>query len=372
MISIAQPLLGSEEATAVLQVLASGRLAQGEQVANFERRFAERCGVHEAVAVSSGTAALHLALLAHDIGPGDEVITTAFSFAATANVILLVGATPVFVDIEPDTYTLDPVLVEAAITPRTRAILPVHLYGNPCNMERLTQIATSHDLVLIEDACQAHAATIDNRAIGSFGTGCFSFYPTKNMTTGEGGIVTTNQPVIAEKVRLLRSHGQQARYQHTTLGYNLRMTEMQAALGLVQLSKLEQFTEQRIANARFLTGQLQESVQTPIARPGYRHVYHQYTIRVPDERDSWAATLQARGIGTAIHYPIPIYRQPFYRNATSLFRISAPGRAADTSCDLHLPETELAAQQVLSLPVHPALSEEDLSTIVKEVLALCH
>jgi len=239
-------------------------------------------------------------------------------------------------------------------------------------MEQFTQIATSHDLVLIEDACQAHAATIDNKAIGSFGTGCFSFYPTKNMTTGEGGIVTTNQPVIAEKVRLLRSHGQQARYQHTTLGYNLRMTEMQAALGLVQLSKLEQFTEQRIANAHFLTRQLQGLVQTPIARPRHRHVYHQYTIRVPAERDSWAAILQARGIGTAIHYPIPIYRQPFYRNTTLLFRISAPGKAADTSCDLHLPETELAAQQVLSLPVHPALSEENLSTIVKEVLTLCH
>src|SRR5205085_7595576 len=180
--------------------LASGQLAQAEQVAAFERRFADLCRVREAVAVSSGTAALHLALLAHDVGPGDEVITTSFSFAATANVILLVGATPVFVDIEPDTYNINPALVEAAITPRTKAIMPVHLYGNPCAMQRLEEIAHAHSLVVIEDACQAHAAMIDGKPVGGFGTGCFSFYPTKNMTTGEGGIVTTNDPLIAERL----------------------------------------------------------------------------------------------------------------------------------------------------------------------------
>src|SRR5437879_3159720 len=202
MISIASPLLGAEEKDAVLQVLLSGQLAKGELVAAFEQGFAEICNVEEAVAVSSGTAALHLALLAHGIGPGDEVITTAFSFAATANVILLVGATPVFVDIEPDTYNIDPVLVEAAITSRTRAILPVHLYGNPCDVRRLQQLAAAHHLALIEDACQAHAASVGEKPVGSFGTGCFSFYPTKNMTTGEGGMVTTNDPMIAERVRL--------------------------------------------------------------------------------------------------------------------------------------------------------------------------
>jgi len=375
MISIARPLLGDEEAAAVLHVLASGQLAQGEQVAIFERCFAEMCGVREAVAVSSGTAALHLALLAHDIGPGDEVITTAFSFAATANVILLAGATPVFVDIEPDTYNIDPALVEAAITPRTRAILPVHLYGNPCDMKQLEQLASTHGLIIIEDACQAHDARVDNRAVGGFGTGCFSFYPTKNMTTGEGGIVTTNHPVIAERIRLLRSHGQQARYYHTTIGYNMRMTEIQAAIGLVQLRKLKQFNELRISNARFLTERFSGLLQTPVVRPGHRHVYHQYTIRVPDDRDQWAAQLHARGIGTGIHYPIPIYQQPFYRDSTSRFRISPPDGVANTQSepsDLHLPETEKAAKQVLSLPVHPALSEDDLSTIVREVLALCN
>ncbi len=377
MISIARPFLGIEEEAAILQVLASGQLAQGEQVAAFERRFAEVCQVQEAVAVSSGTAALHLALLAHDIGPGDEVITTPFSFAATANVILLVGATPVFVDIEPDTYSIDPALVEAAITPRTKAILPVHLYGHPCDMERLTALAAAHELVIIEDACQAHAAAIDGKPVGGFGTGCFSFYSTKNITTGEGGMVTTNDPAIAERVRLLRSHGQKERYHHKALGYNLRMTDMQGALGLVQVEKLEQFTQQRIANATFLTKRLSGSLQTPIVRPGYRHVYHQYTIRVPEyaDRDEWANQLRARGIGTGIHYPSVIHRQPFYQESLSRIRIVSSTVAADrndTAEEGQLPVAETAAKQVLSLPVHPALSEEDLSTIAREVLNLCH
>ncbi len=374
MISIAHPLLGAEEEAAVQRVLASGQLAQGEQVATFEQRFAETCHVREAVAVSSGTAALHLALLAHDIGPGDEVITTAFSFAATASVILLVGAAPVFVDIEPDTYNIDPALVEAAVTPHTKAIMPVHLYGNPCDMKRLEALAAAHHLALIEDACQAHAAKIDGKSVGSFGTGCFSFYATKNMTTGEGGMVTTNDPVIAERIRLLRNHGQTERYYHTTLGYNLRMTEIQGALGLVQVEKLEQFTEQRIANAAFLTQCLSESIQTPVVRPGFRHVYHQYTIRVAHDRDQWALQLRARGIGTAIHYPLAIHQQPLYREQIDKFRCLNAREMTDaryTGEDVRLPVTEMAAKQVLSLPVHPALSMEDLSTIVREVGALC-
>jgi perosamine synthetase len=373
-IPIARPLLGTEEEDAVLRVLVSGQLAQGEHVAAFERRFAEVCRVREAVAVSSGTAALHLALLAHNIGPGDEVITSAFSFAATANAVLLAGATPVFVDIQRDTYTIDPALVEAALTPRTKAIMPVHLYGHPCEMQRLGSLAAVHGLAIIEDACQAHAAAIDGKPVGSFGTGCFSFYATKNMTTGEGGMVTTDDPGVAERVRLLRSHGQQERYLHTTLGYNLRMTEIQGALGLVQLERLELFTERRIANAAFLTERLGGSVHTPIAHPGYRHVYHQYTIRVPEHREEWAMRLRSRGIGTAVHYPLAIHQQPFYRNHRGIWRcISDPEKmsAERTTGDVRLPVTEMAAEQVLSLPVHPALSREDLSTIAREVRALC-
>src|SRR5712692_11974359 len=261
MIPIACPQLGSEEQDAVLRVLAFGQLAQGECVAAFERRFAEICHVREAVAVSSGTAALHLALLAHDIGAGDEVITTAFSFAATANAILLAGATPVFVDIEQDTCTIDPSLVEAALSSRTKAIMPVHLYGHPCDMQRLVSLAAPRGLVIIEDACQAHAAQIDGKPVGSFGTGCFSFYATKNITTGEGGMVTTNDPGIAERARLLRSHGQKERYHHVALGFNQRMTELQAAIGLAQLEKLERFTEKRRANAAYLSKHLGPAVK---------------------------------------------------------------------------------------------------------------
>ena len=355
-IPVAYPLLGDEEREAVLRVLSSGQLAQGEQVAAFERRFARICQVQEAVAVSSGTAALHLALLAHGIGPGDEVITTPFSFAATANVIVLVGAKPVFVDIEPETYSIDSTLIEAAITPRTKAILPVHLYGHPCDMPALMSLAQAHHLVLIEDACQAHAAAIDGVPVGSFGTGCFSFYPTKNMTTGEGGIVTTNDHQLAERIRLLRSHGQKARYQHVTNGYNLRMTDIQAAIGLAQCEKLAFFTERRIANAAYLDQQLRPYIQTPVVRPGYRHVYHQYTIKVPSGRNAWQQTLHERGVGTAIHYPCPIHQQPFYQ---------------ELGYSLSLPHAEEAARQVLCLPIHPALNEEDLALVAQEVINLC-
>lgn len=374
MIRIAQPFVGVEEEEATRRVLASGQLAQGPQVALFEQQFAQLCQVKEAVAVSSGTSALQLALQAHDIGHGDEVITSAFSFAATANAILSIGATPVFVDIETDTYTLDPMQVEAAITPHTRAIMPVHLYGHPCDMRQLLPIAEVNALVIIEDACQAHGATIDGRAVGSFGTGCFSFYATKNITTGEGGMITTNDPAIADKARLLRNHGQQARYQHITLAYNMRMTELQGALGVVQLQKLEHVTQRRIANATYLTEQLKGMVQTPIVRTGCRHVYHQYTIRLEANRDQVAAQLHARGIETAIHYPLPIYRQPFYQQSPSLFRIAnyveqqQPGSERVIPI---LPVTERAVRQALSLPVHPALQEEELEMIAREVVALC-
>lgn len=374
MIPIAAPLMGGEEERAIQHVLVSGQLAQGANVAAFERRFAELCQVREAIAVSSGTAALHLALLGHGIGPGDEVITTAFSFAATANVIVLLGAIPVFVDIEPETYNLDANLVEAAITPRTKAILPVHLYGYPCALRQLRQIADQHGLVLIEDACQAHAAAIDGQPVGSFGTGCFSFYATKNMTTGEGGMVTTNDPRLAERLRLWRNHGQRTRYDHQSAGYNLRMTEMQAALGLVQIDKLQYFTETRIRNAAFFTEQFQGLLQTPFVQPGYRHVFHQYTLRIPDTRDQWAARLRERGVGTGIHYPLAIHQQPFYRETRERYRfVSAQGivQTADRTRDGLLPAAEVAARQVLSLPVHPALHEEDLATISREVLALC-
>jgi perosamine synthetase len=374
MIAIQRPLFGAEEEAAIIRVLGSGWLSQGERVATFEQRFAELCHVQNAVAVSSGTSALLLALLAHKIGRGDEVITTAFGFTGAANAILITGATPVFVDIEPDTYTIDPIQVETAITRRTKAILPVHLYGHPCDMNRLREIAEAYSVALIEDASQAHAATIDGRPVGSFGTGCFSFYATKNITTGEGGMVTTNDPAIAEQVSLLRNQGQAARYYHIVPGYSMRMTELQGALGVAQTEKLNDLTEKRIANSAFLTKHLNGVVQTPVVRPGYRHVYHQYTIRVPLGRNEWVAKLRSQGVETAVLYAIPIHRQPYYQRMSSLFHVLSPGRRSPVkggNPSARLPVTESAAEQVLSLPVHPALSEVDLLKIAKEVIALC-
>jgi perosamine synthetase len=351
MIPIARPLITDEEKQAVLEALESGQLAQGGRVQAFEETFAQYCGVRHAVATSSGTTALHTALVAHGIGPGDEVITTSFSFIATANAILFSGARPVFVDIEAETYNIDPHLVERAITPRTKAVLPVHLYGHPADMPALQRIADRHGLVLIEDAAQAHGAACAGQRVGTWGTGCFSFYPTKNMTTAEGGILTTNDDEIADQARMIRSHGQRARYEHHVLGYNYRMTDIHAAIGLVQIQHLEQWNEQRIQNARYLTEHL-KGVATPGVRPGCRHVFHQYTVRVGPERDKFAAWLREQGIGTGIHYPKPIHQQPLYQ---------------ELGYDLHLAEAEAASQEVLSLPVHPGLSQQDLETIVAAV-----
>jgi perosamine synthetase len=350
-IPIARPQLGEEEKAAVMAVLDSGMLAQGRRVAEFEARFAELCGVKHAVAVASGTAALWLTLLAHGIGPGDEVITTPFSFIASSNCILYVGARPVFVDIEPDTYLLDADTIEGKITEHTRAILLVHLYGQACDMAAIMEIAARRNLVVIEDACQAHGATFEGQPVGSFGTGCFSLYATKNMTTGEGGIITTNDGALAERLRLLRNHGQSRRYVHEILGYHFRLTEIQAAIGLAQLERLPAWNEQRIANARSLSERLQ-GVQVPIVHPGRRHVFHQYTVRVPGNRQALQDFLQTQGIGTAIHYPCPIHHQPVYQSL---------------GYDQALPQAEAASQEVLSLPVHPALSQSDLDRITAAV-----
>jgi perosamine synthetase len=350
-IPVAKPQLGEEEKAAVMAVLDSGMLAQGKRVAEFETRFAELCGVKHAVAAASGTASLWLALLAHGIGAGDEVITTPFSFIASSNCILYVGAQPVFVDIEPDTCLIDAAAIEAKITGRTRAILPVHLYGQPCDMAAIMEIAGRHNLVVIEDACQAHGATFEGQSVGSFGTGCFSFYPTKNMTTGEGGIVTTNDEALAERLRLLRNHGQSQRYRHDILGYHFRTTDIQAAIGLVQLDKLPAWNEQRVANAGYLSERLR-GVGVPTVRPNRRHVFHQYTIRIPGDRQAFQDHLREQGIGTAIHYPRPIHHQPVY---------------ASLGYDDVLPQAEAVAQQVLSLPIHPALSQSDLERVVAAV-----
>jgi len=356
MIPIARPLIGPEEEEAVLAVLRSGMLAQGPEVERLEAGFAALCGVRHAVAVANGTAALHLALLAHEIGPGDEVITTPFSFIATANSVLMTGARPVFVDVDEASYNLDVRQIEAAITPRTKAIMPVHLYGHPAEMDAIGVIARRHGLAVIEDAAQAVGASYRNRPIGSFGTACFSLYATKNIMSGEGGVITTDDPALADRLRLLRSHGSRVRYYHESLGYNFRLTDLQAAIGRVQLAKCAAFNDRRRANAACLDGLITHpAVRKPRVQPGVRHVFHQYTVRVIGDRDEAVRQLAAAGVGSAVFYPLPIPRQPLYKQL---------GYTA------HTPVADRLSEQVLSLPIHPSLSAEDLQQIAGAVNAL--
>jgi len=355
MIRIAQPMIGDEERAAVMAVLDSGRLAAGPVVRELETTFArDVSGTAEAVAVCNGTAALHVALLAHDVGPGDEVITTPFTFQATANMVLATGARPVFVDVRED-GNIDPTLIEAAITPRTKALLPVHLYGRLCDVDALTDIAHRHGLALIEDAAQAHGARIGGRAAGSFGTGCFSFYATKNVMSGEGGMLSTNDGALADRMRRLRHHGQSDTYKSIELGYNYRLTDLQAALGLAQLGRIAALTDQRRHNAAYLTQHLRGVETPPPAVEDEAIVWHQYTVRVPRRRDDLLRWLREREIEAAVYYPMVLPEQPLY---------SGLGYKADA-----LPVASRLAREVLSLPVHPGLSQSDLDQIVEAVNA---
>ncbi|RKS71476.1 dTDP-4-amino-4,6-dideoxygalactose transaminase [Motilibacter peucedani] len=352
MIPAARPIIGDEERAAVDRVLASGALAQGTEVAAFEQEFGEQVvGGRHCVAVNSGTSGQHLGLLAAGVGPGDEVIVPSFTFAATANSVALTGATPVFADIEPQHFCLDPAAVEAAVTPRTKGVMPVHLYGHPADMTRLGAIAEQHGLQVYEDAAQAHAAAWDGAPVGSFGTfAMFSLYPTKNMTSGEGGMVSCEGDV-ERRVRLLRNQGMDKQYENELVGLNNRMTNIHAAIGRVQLTKLAGWTAQRQANAAFFDAHL-EGVTTPPVAPQATHVYHQYTIRVEGDRDRFATALrEEHGVGCGVYYPIPNHRLPSF------------------ALDLDLPETERAAREVLSIPVHPSLTQADLETIVTAVNA---
>lgn len=360
MITISKLNLEIEELAAVAKVLKSGHVVQGEKVAEFENAFARYIGTKYAVAVSSGTSALHLSLRALGIGKGDEVITTPFSFIASANAILYTGAKPVFVDIDNQTFNIDPKLIEAKITKKTKAILPVHLFGLPADMESIMKIAKKHRLSVVEDACQAHGAEFENKKVGSFGDlGCFSFYATKNMTTIEGGMITTNNKKLYEKLLLLRSHGSKVRYQHDIIGFNFRMTDINAAIGLIQLKKLTKFNKIRIANAKYLTKNLLEitTLSVPFVPTKSNHIFHQYTIRLDPtiDRKGVVEALEAKGIGVGIYYPIPIHKQKFYQSL---------------GYKVKLPVAESAARTVISLPVHPYLKPADLKKIVSVISSL--
>jgi len=353
----AKPIIGSDEREAVDRVLRSGMVAQGPEVATFEREFSEHfVQSRPVVAVNSGTAGLHLGLLAAGVGPGDEVIVPSFTFAATANSVALTGAVPVFADIEPETFTLAPAAVEAAITKRTKGILPVHLYGHPALVDDLDRIARAHGIDLYEDAAQAHGASLDGRPVGTFGVfAMFSLYPTKNMTSGEGGMISAADETVARTARLLRNQGMERQYENELVGFNARMTDIHAAIGRVQLTKVDAWTRTRQENAAFLSANLR-GVVVPTVREGATHVFHQYTIRVPEDRDGFVAALrEEHNVGSGVYYPIPNHRLP------SLTRF-AP--------DLELPETEKAAAEVVSLPVHPSLTQDDLERIVGAVNAV--
>jgi len=353
VIPIARPQMGEEEKQSVWEAMASGSLAQGPRVREFEEQFAAFVGAGHAVATSSGTTALHLALLGYGIGAGDEVVTVPFTFIASANSVVYTGARPVFVDVDERDFTMDVTQIESAITERTRAIMPVSLYGQPADMPAITEIAERHGLAVVEDACQAHGASIGRQRSGTWGAGTFSFYPTKNMTTGEGGMLTTDDGELAERIRLLREHGMKVRYHHDILGYNFRMTDIAAAIGLAQLPKLAAANERRRAIAGRYDAELQ-GVITPWVRPDATHVYHQYTILV-NERDAFAERLKELGVGSAIYYPIPVHRQkPFV----------ALGYGGES-----LPVTERLTTRVLSIPVHPSLSDEEVATVIAAVNA---
>jgi dTDP-4-amino-4,6-dideoxygalactose transaminase len=340
---------------AILDVVHSGHFILGPNVRALEEEVAAYTGCRHAVGVASGTDALQLALLALGIGPGDEVITTPFTFIATASTISHTGAVPVFVDIDPHDFNLVPERVEQAITPRTKAILPVHLFGQPVKTAEILDIARQHGLKVIEDAAQAIGAEENGQRVGSFGdAACFSFYPTKNLGAyGDGGMVTTNDPDLAEKIDVLRRQGSKQKYHNEVLGFNSRLDEMQAALLRVKLKYLDEWTAGRQRVARHYNELLAATgVVTPYERPGVRHVYHQYTIRVP-RRDELQAHLKEQGIGTMIYYPVPLHRLPLYAGLGY-----EPGS---------LPASEQAAQEVLSLPIYPELEPNQVRAIAEAV-----
>jgi perosamine synthetase len=339
---------GPEEQEAVARVLASGRVTQGAEVEAFEAEFGALVEGRPCVAVNSGTSALHLALLAAGIGTGDEVVVPSFTFAATANAVAITGATPVFADIDPQTFCLDPDVVKAALTPRTAAVMPVHLYGQPAHASELATLADRNGLLLLEDACQAHGARSADRPAGAIGRyAAFSFYATKNMSTGEGGMVVCEDEESARQVRLLRNQGMEQRYRNEVVGLNNRMTDLAAAIGRVQLGRLPAWNRARRAVARRYDEGL-VGVVTPKVEDGLTHVYHQYTIRCP-RRDELQAWLLEQGIGAEAYYPVPVHRLPAFADHQEL------------------PETEKAASEVLSLPIRPTLTDDDVSHVVSTV-----
>lgn len=362
MIPITVVRVGDRERELVNQVLDSGSLAQGKMVEQFESLVAHMAGTRHAVAVSNGTLSLVAALQALEVGPGDELVTSPFTFVASVNAALHVGATVRFADIEPDYFTLDPTKLDSAITDRTKVVMPVHLYGQMSDLDAISTVIGDRDIKILEDAAQAHGAATATRRAGSI-LGSFSFYATKNISTGEGGAVTTDDDDLADRLRMLRNQGMRARYQYEMVGYNYRMTDLQAALGIPQMERLEEINAARRANAERLTEAFADvdGLTPPPVADGYTHVYHQYTVRIGEgaavTRDQAIEQLTEKGIGCGVYYPKAAYDYDCYRNH--------PGVIIE-----QCPEAERAATEALSLPVHPHLTDSDLDQIIDSVISV--
>lgn len=359
MIPINLPQIGEEELNAVTKVMRSGILTSGlgagPKVTEFEKKFAAFASVKHAIAVNTGTAALHAAVVSVGVKPGDEIVLPSFTFVATAEAVVMAGGRPVFADIDPQTYNISSAAIRGALTEKTKAILPVDLYGLPAEIAPIRKITSDHGSAIIEDACQAHGATVKGRSAGTDSDlACWSLYASKNMTTGEGGVVTTDNDRFAEIIRLLRTHGERAKYSSTMLGYNYRMSEIQAAIGTVQLTKLPHFLAKRQQNAQELSAILKESkrIQLPTVPEGIRHSWYLFTVRIKDaeksERDNIISDLRKAGVGSEAYYVTPIHKMPFYK---------------ENFGDFSLPETEKAANQVLSLPIHPGVTSEQIKFV---------
>jgi len=353
MIVLSRPLIGDEEIQGVIAVLRSGLLATGLRVTEFEQAFASVAGARHAVAVGSGTAALHIGLLAMGVGPGDEVIVPSFTFAATANTVRLVGAEPVFADVDPGDFTIHAESVKRAVTRKTRAIMPVHLFGQPALMSELLDLAADIGVDVIEDAAQAHLSATAGRRAGSMGRfGAFSFYPTKNMTTGEGGMITTSDSDLAEKARMLRNQGMSTRYEHELIGLNERMTEIEGAIGLAQLRKLEEWTKRRRDIAEIYRQHLDARLGLPLEREDAYHVYHQFTLTPPD-RQPVIAALEESQIGYGIYYAKATHQQNPYVGPA-----------------YQLPVTEELTRRVVSIPIRPDLEDHEIGRIIETLNGL--
>ena len=352
VIGLGGPNLGFRERVRVSRVLSSGKLAQGSLVSEFENRFAEKFKLGSSVALNSGTSALHLGGIALEIGPGDEVIVPSFTFAATANAFAIQGAKVVFADVEKDFFTIDPVHVEKLITPRTKAVVAVHLYGQLADVSALSALCKANNIALIEDAAQAHGAMLEGLFAGSWGVySAFSFYPTKNMTSGEGGMLTTFDAALERKVRLLRNQGMIERYRNEVAGLNNRMTEIGAAIGIEQLRKLDGFNAARIRNSELYFDKLSSTpgIVLPKVRSASKHVFHQFTVQLHGSRDDFATELRSLGVESGIYYPTPVHRLEAYKSQADL------------------PVTEQLAKSCLSLPIHPRLSRKQIDSVVHSV-----